>query len=312
MARQPRIEFPGALYHVTARGIERREIYRDDRDRERFLSLLAVRVPRFEVSVLAYCLMTNHVHLAVQTGATPLQRFMKSLQTAYAQYFNRRHDRIGPLFAGRYKAFLVDRDRYFQALIRYIHLNPVEARIVDRPGQYPWSSFGAYFASAHDWLDVDGVLKNFGRTRVEARQRLRKLLNPVAPLDRAYEDLPRHLQAIIGEEDFATRVLSEKADPVLIRKAITVERFAEAVAKEIAIPAGKFRDRSRQGDLSRARALTALLARDIAAIPLARTAQFFVRERSSISRSVTLLEREVKQNRKTAGLVGRLRDRLLG
>src|SRR5215813_9356374 len=144
MSRQPRLDFAGALYHVTARGIEKKDIFLDDRDR--FLNLLALRVSRFEMRVFAYCLMSNHMHLALERGAIPLQRFMRSLQTAYAQSFNRRYERVGPLFAGRYKAFLVDNDRYFKALIRYIVANPVEGGIVDRPAQYRWSSYRAYFA----------------------------------------------------------------------------------------------------------------------------------------------------------------------
>src|SRR5690242_1305208 len=144
MARQARIEYPGALYHVISRGIERRDLFRDDRDRERYLSILERSVERFRFRLYAYCLMGNHIHLALETGKIPLSRVMRSINTSYAGYFNVRHKRSGYLFQGRYKAFLVDKDEYLLSLIRYIHLNPVRAGIADRPEAYEWSSHRAF------------------------------------------------------------------------------------------------------------------------------------------------------------------------
>jgi REP element-mobilizing transposase RayT len=109
MARPTRIEFPGALYHVTARGNERKAVFRDDGDRAEYVRRLADYRESLGFRLLAYCLMDNHIHLAVETGQAPLSRIMARLHSSYTQYFNRRHRRVGHLFQGRYKAFLVER-----------------------------------------------------------------------------------------------------------------------------------------------------------------------------------------------------------
>jgi putative transposase len=121
VARALRLEFSGALYHVTARGNERRALYRDDADRRDYLDLLARCRQKFRFQLLAYCLMTNHVHLAIRTGEDPLSRIMARLHSIYAERFNRRHERVGHLFQGRYKASLVRDERYLHALLRYVH-----------------------------------------------------------------------------------------------------------------------------------------------------------------------------------------------
>jgi REP-associated tyrosine transposase len=117
VARQPRVEFPGALYHVIVRRNERKSVFRSA-DRARYLERLAHYREKFQFRLLAYCLMDNHVHLAVETGRHPLPRVMAGLQTSYTQYFNRRHDRVGHLFQGRYEAFVVEQDRHGLALLR--------------------------------------------------------------------------------------------------------------------------------------------------------------------------------------------------
>jgi len=153
MARPQRIEYEGAVYHVTARGNERRAIFRDDADRERFVRALAESVERFEVRLYLFCLMTNHFHLVVETPRANLSRFMHRLQTAHTVYFNRRHRRCGHLMQGRYGARLVEKDAYILRLSRYVHLNPVfTAPARKRPvreritmlRQYPWSSYRSY------------------------------------------------------------------------------------------------------------------------------------------------------------------------
>ena len=125
MPRPPRLDLPGAVYHVTARGNERRPIFRDDRDREEYLARIAYYRNKFRFRLLSYCPMTNRVHLAIRTSDAPLSRIMAGLHSSYIQRFNRRHHRVGHLFQGRYKSFLVQEGRYLIALIRYIHRNPV-------------------------------------------------------------------------------------------------------------------------------------------------------------------------------------------
>jgi REP element-mobilizing transposase RayT len=166
MARPLRIEFAGALYHVTSRGNERRPIFRSDRDRRMFLTLLEQAARRFRWSITAYILMTNHFHLVIQTPDPNLSRGMQWLNGTYAAWFNHRHQRTGHLFQGRFRAFLVEKEAYFAELLRYVVLNPVRAKMVERPEDYRWSSYRATagleaapawldVASALDWLTVD-------------------------------------------------------------------------------------------------------------------------------------------------------------
>ncbi|HEX7155160.1 MAG TPA: transposase [Thermoanaerobaculia bacterium] len=164
MARPLRLEFPGALYHVTSRGNERRPIFRNNGDRMQFLLLLGEAARRFGWSVTAYVLMTNHFHLVLQTPEPTLAKGMHWLKGTYATWFNRRHQRSGHLFQGRYDAVLVEKDAYFAQLLRYVVLNPVRAGMVERPQDYRWSSYRA--TAGLDvppiWLDVTAALAPFG------------------------------------------------------------------------------------------------------------------------------------------------------
>lgn len=163
MARPLRLEFPGALYHLTARGNARQKIFLDEEDRHRFLDLLGKEVTQQGWFCYAYCLMDNHYHLLVETPEPNLVAGMRRLNGVYTQAFNRRHRRVGHLFQGRYKAILVDRDAYFLELCRYIVLNPLRAKAVKRQEQWPWSSYAATAGriASPSWLTIKPVLALF-------------------------------------------------------------------------------------------------------------------------------------------------------
>jgi REP element-mobilizing transposase RayT len=129
MSRRPRVFAPGLLYHVIVRGNQRRKTFRCDDDYKAYLDRLQKYRAKCNVRIYAYCLMPNHVHLLVETGSTPLAKFMQGLQQSYTQHFNRSYRKVGHLFQGRYKAIICDRDKYLLALVRYIHLNPVRAQL---------------------------------------------------------------------------------------------------------------------------------------------------------------------------------------
>jgi REP element-mobilizing transposase RayT len=164
MARALRIEYPGAVYHVTSRGNERRDIFRDDEDRERFLELLAETVTRFGWILTAYTLMANHFHLVVETPTPTLSRGMQWLSGTYAAWFNRKHGRSGHLLGGRFHAFIVEKEAYYLELLRYVVLNPVRAKMVERPEAYRWSSYKAMagYEAAPAWLNVNELASFFG------------------------------------------------------------------------------------------------------------------------------------------------------
>jgi putative transposase len=178
MARPLRIEFAGALYHVTSRGNERRSIFRRDHDRRTFLTFLGQVAKRFHWSVTAYVLMNNHFHLVIQTAEPNLSRGMQWLNGTYAAWFNHRHQRVGHLFQGRFHAFLVEKEAYFAELLRYVVLNPVRAGIVARPEEYAWSSYRATagLAAAPEWLDVPAALAGLGADPAAAQTEYRRFV----------------------------------------------------------------------------------------------------------------------------------------
>jgi putative transposase len=176
MGRKRRAEFPGAAYHLTARGNNRQDIFLDDHDRYTFLDMLAQAVDRYGLKVHAFCLMTNHYHLFLHTSAANLARAMHWLNNRYTKRFLFRHDRSGHLFQGRYKAVLIVNEAHWITLAHYIHLNPVRAGIVTDPASYPWSSFLDYTRpeARHPWFDQEWVLARYGHSPGERRRRYRQ------------------------------------------------------------------------------------------------------------------------------------------
>ncbi len=164
MSRPLRLEFAGALYHVTSRGDRREDIFVDDEDREAWLLTLSQCCARFHWIVHAWCQMTNHYHLVIETPLANLSAGMRQLNGVYTQAYNRRHARVGHVFQGRFKAILVDRDAYLLELLRYVVLNPVRAGMVAQTHEWPWSSYHAMMgnALAPAWLDCQWSLQQFG------------------------------------------------------------------------------------------------------------------------------------------------------
>ena len=178
MARSLRIEFPGAIYHVTSRGNAGSETYTDDYDREVFLKTVSQATKRFNWVCHAYCLMSNHYHLVIETIDPTLSRGMRHINGVYTQTFNRRHKRQGHLFQGRFKGILVEKDAYLLELCRYVVLNPVRAGITRRAAEWSWSSYQATagISQCADLLTIDWILAQFGTTRKQSMQAYRRFV----------------------------------------------------------------------------------------------------------------------------------------
>ncbi len=168
MPRPLRIEYPGAVYHVMHRGLARQATFRTPADYELFLQVLAETHTLWGVEVFAYCLMKNQYHLCFRTPTANVGRVMRHINGLYTQRFNRAHRRAGSLFRGRYKAIVVEAEPYLASVIRYIHLKPVQAKLVTTPDAYRWSSHARYRTpqSAPSWLCVRDVLDRIGPPRV--------------------------------------------------------------------------------------------------------------------------------------------------
>jgi REP element-mobilizing transposase RayT len=179
VTRPLRIEFPGAVWHIISRGNERRDIYRDDDDRRRFLGFLAHAIREHHWRLHAWVLMSNHYHLLLETPEAGLSLGMKYLNQFYAEYFNERYERVGHLYQDRFKGILVEREGHLLELVRYIVLNPVKAGCVTFPGDYRWSNYRATagLAPAPSWLEIDWTLEQFHpHDRVAAREAYRQFV----------------------------------------------------------------------------------------------------------------------------------------
>lgn len=170
MARQLRIEFEGAFYHVTSRGNLREAIFFENKDREKFLEILSRTKERYGYLLHVYALMDNHYHLLIETPRANLSQAMQNINTSYTVYVNRKYRRSGHLFQGRFKGIIVDKDEYLVTLSRYIHLNPVRAKIIQRPEEYCWTSYGAYTGKreANTLVDTADTLSRFANKKEKA------------------------------------------------------------------------------------------------------------------------------------------------
>jgi REP element-mobilizing transposase RayT len=210
LARPLRIEYPGALYHVTSRGNEKKDIFRSKKDREKFLSYLSSAWERHGAVFHAYCLMSNHFHLMVETPLGNLSRIMKHINGSYTTYFNVRHKRAGHLFQGRYKALLVQADTYAAELSRYIHLNPVRAKVVRSPEEYQWSSCRQYLEGTEPpWLSTSLVLGYFGTGDGDRRRNYRDYLFEAIGKESRDPLADSVASTILGTDDFV-RDIREK------------------------------------------------------------------------------------------------------
>jgi len=220
MARLVRVEYEGAIYHVMIRGNNRRTLFYDDRDRHRFLGRLKEMAEEFDVRMYAFCLMINHVHLVVETPHANLGRFMHKLQTAYTIYFNLRHRESGHVLQGRYKAKPVEGDEYLLGLVRYVHLNPVYVKPIDKLElaervkylrQYRWSSYPRYLGQrAWGFVDEGPLLSMLGgRGESRRRRKFRRYMEgAIAEADDEIVEAMRWTPLGIGGEEFRDHILT--------------------------------------------------------------------------------------------------------
>jgi len=301
MARPLRIEYADALYHVISRGNEQRSIVKDDADRTKRLDWLRRAVETYGWRLHAFVLMTNHEHLFVETPEPNLSAGMQYINGSYTSYFNRRWRRSGHLFQGRFKSHLIDSEGYFQVVSRYIHLNPVRAKMVQEPGDHPWSSFPGYTnaSKALDWVTYERVLLDFGPGDSGIRRRRYRryveagIEGGVAyPFEGAVEGL------ILGSQAFVKRIrkmVSRRSDDpavVEIRRLRTRPALEEIIrigARQRGVVSSPWQQGSRDDDGTRA--VIAFVSRRWFGYPGKEIAEALgYRSVSSISRSIRHVE----------------------
>lgn len=285
MPRQARLDAPGTLHHVIVRGIERRRIVDDDEDRRRFVGRLGGLVRETGTRVYAWSLMPNHAHLLVRSGPAGLPQFMRRLLTGYAVTCNRRHRRHGHLFQNRYKSIVCDEDSYFTELVRYIHLNPLRAKLVrdlSALDRYPWSGHAVLTgAVSYPWQDAAYLLAFFGQRRREAVRFYRRYVeegvsqgrrpdlvggglvrslggwSAVASLRRSGERR-RTDERILGSGEFVERVIHEAEEKVRQEfsrgeRGEAARRLVESTCRKAGVSVRELRSGSRRGSLGRLR-----------------------------------------------------------
>ncbi|SFN01079.1 REP-associated tyrosine transposase [Dokdonella immobilis] len=223
MARPLRIEFAGALYHVTSRGDRREDIYLDDVERMMFLEVLGEVCERFQWACHAYCLMSNHYHLLIETRDSTLAKGMRHLNGVFTQRSNRRHRRVGHVFQGRYKAILIQKEAYLLEVARYVVLNPVRAGMVRSVNDWPWSSYRATagWVDVPPWLSIDWLLSAFGTRRKAAREAYRRFVSEGRGAGSIWDDLKR--QMYLGDEAFVDRMIATLEGDALLDEVPTTQ-----------------------------------------------------------------------------------------
>lgn len=282
MSRPLRIEYKGAYYHVMNRGARRQAIFAYDDHRMIFLALLREVVEMFHAQIHAYCLMDNHYHLLLSTPDGNLNRIMRHINGVYTQRYNRLEKTDGPLFRGRYKAILVDRDAYLLCVSRYIHLNPVAAGRVNKAQQFPWSSYRAYIGETKSpqWLNTGATLTMLGAR--SCQQRYQQFVEGGIDSDtrRFYEK--KKQAPIFGRASFAKKMAKrikphrevpanqQIRSPISLSKltAVTAEVFKTDKAQIVRATRGR-------GEYNTARGAAMYLSRKAAGYPLTEIAHYF-------------------------------------
>ncbi|HDK82413.1 MAG TPA: transposase, partial [Nitrospirae bacterium] len=263
MARRPRIEFSGALYHVIIRGNRQQNIFGNNRDRLKFLELLRRYRNQHGFLLYAYVLMSNHVHLLIETRRSPLSRIMQCLNTAYTQHFNRQHKKVGHLFQGRYKAILCDQDAYLVALVRYIHQNPVQAKLVETTEAYRWSSHHDYVGKNRGFVDTECVLRLFSEKRSVARKQYAEFVNQFMGRSDSNNLYATRAGQILGDDQFIDKVENQLETLTEVLRKPSLKELIAIVSDVCGVEFDVMRSRVRQENVSFARGVLVLACREV-------------------------------------------------
>lgn len=287
MPRQGRITIAGGIYHIIQRGIERREIYKDEEDRKEFLKRLEKGLQNTGDQCYGWVLMPNHFHLIIRSGVKPVSALMRGLLTGYALYFNRRHKRSGYLYQGRYKSILCQEDAYLLELVRYVHLNPLRGRLVKdlkALDRYPWSGHSVIMGKNRiSWQETEAVLSLFGQRQHEAVARYLEFIKDGAHMGKrddltggglrrsagGWEGVFRLKKAnqrwqgderILGDGDFVEQTLHVSEENIIQREKLKrdgwdIEKLVERVCEIMSINKEDIFRRSRNSNISKARNL---------------------------------------------------------
>ncbi len=321
MPRPPRIEFPGAWYHAMNRAAGRRSIFRSDAQRRAFLDLLGEASATYGIEVHAYCLMGKHYHLLLHTPRGNLSTAMRHINGVYTQRINRALATNGPLFRGRYKAVLIDADRYLAQVSRYIHLKPVAARLTGRAERYRWSSYQSYLGQRDPlpWLQTAAILALFGRSRAQDRYRAFVAQGMDEELEAFYGK--KNLSSVLGDMPYLRRVKRRqraKAPATALPRALraadipSLKTIINVTAAHFNVDLKTLRRAIRgRSQTNTPRAIAMTLARESAGYPLAAIAELLgAGDLSTVSVTVRRLRARLAEEPALAKQVDKIRRKL--
>jgi len=305
MARRPRLIAPGLLYHVIARGNQKRKTFLDGRDYQAYLERMGRYRRRYGYTIHAYCLMPNHVHLLIESSEQPLGKFMQGLQQTYSQYFNLRYRKIGHVFQGRYKAIVCQQDEYLLELIRYIHLNPVRAGMVKSPEGYLYSGHRAYVdGKTTETIDPLKVLELLGG-KAGYRKFIRGGLGE-GHNEKYYEVED---QRFLGEEGFGEKLREEEAEP-RTKQRKPLEVIVKKLGQELKVGTTELVSSDRSWGVSKARTMIAHVLVRRQGYGLGEVARYFGRDTATIGTLVGRLVERMETDGELRGQMQRLNKKV--
>ncbi|MFK8081351.1 MAG: transposase [Granulosicoccus sp.] len=310
MARKPRIHFSGAVYHVIVNSLDRQVVFKSVADRRYWESLVADGVGRFGHAVHGYCWGKDHIQMAVQVTDAPLSKIMQNLTFRYTRFFNAKYGESGPLFHGRYKAIVIEADKYLNDLVRYIHNNPVRNGQAKSANDGKWTSHSAYLEPnlQPDWLTTSTVLKAFGKTDKTARKSFVQYVD-AGRMEGDRPDLMKGGEGgrILGDEKFARKALKPaKVKP----KPVTLNQLVKRVCKEEGVREADLVTASRARSESQVRQTITFLAMELEVASLTDMAKRFNRDLTTMSRNQRYYRNKLADNKPLQKHVQKLKRQL--
>ena len=311
MARRKRYHGTGCFYHVILKGNHGKDIFFSDRDRYSMLYLMQEGVERFEHQIHAYCFMDNHVHLLIQVGEISLSKIIQNISFRYSQKINRRNKTVGHLFQGRFKAILVQDEKYFKQLLRYIHRNPVRAGMTNTPEEYPWSSHNAFIQQSKiSWLNSDYALSRFSSDRGEAIALYSAYAHQIespAELDVLRSNFKDG--QVLGDDEFLKTIRTKQRK--LFNKPLSLEAIIDAICDEFCIDKEQVISSSKLHKVAYARAMISAIAVDEGKVSLIKIAERMDRSPSNISMIVSRFNEKSRYSEKIQKDISRIKTKAL-
>jgi putative transposase len=307
MARALRIHEDYAFYHVMLRGNNGQAIFFSDKDQFRMGLFIQEGVERFGHKIHAFCFMSNHIHLLVQVKEITISEIMKNLAARYTMYINRKYEKVGHLFQGRFKAILVDSNTYLNELMRYIHLNPVRANLVDLPEKYKWSSHRVYLMLQDcSWVTRKEVLGNFGATHEQAVKNLDAYVLQGIGVESEIDFKVGVSDGILGGQAFIERMLARQLAPR--KKKINLGQLVLEICNHFSVTQLELKEKSRSRLQTHACGVIAYFVREAKELALEDLAKFLSRDASGLSKLANRIGKKCRESKAQSDEIEKLRE----